>query len=167
VLTEEPAQEMDRLETIYLKRFQRAARREQSGRAAILDKMRSAFQHAGAWDLMRKEVPAADYTHKGDPLKIDCGYQPNGVVKFFHAVSLATSVDTAKVLAFSYPQIREGVARINQAKTELTAVIEPNLPHADEAIAFALDTLVRSSILVATTDELTGLAQLAGRDLHV
>ena len=55
--------------------------------------MREAFEQAGVWKhkQMRKRIAVAEYTHPGDPLKIDCGYRPNGEVKLFHAVSLAST----------------------------------------------------------------------------
>jgi hypothetical protein len=167
LLTETPEREMSRLESIYLKRFPRSSRREPAGRGAIVDQMRAAFQQSGAWDLMHKDIPVAEYTHRGDPLKIDCGYQPNGVVKFFHAVSLTTNPDAAKVLAFSYPQVREGVARVNHVTSELTAIIEPSLSRADAEISFALETLASGSILIATTEDLPDIARRASRDMKL
>ena len=50
---------------------------------------------------MRKQIAAADYTKPGDPLRIDCGYRPNGEVRMFQAVSLETDAVDAKLLAFS------------------------------------------------------------------
>ena len=43
----------------------------------------------------------------------------------FQAVSLEGDVEAAKGLAFSAPQLREGVGRVEAAKLELTAVVEP------------------------------------------
>ena len=71
------------------------------GRAAIQARMRAEFEHAGVWDLMRKSIAASEYTRPGDPLRIDAGYRPNGIVRMFHAVSLEAGVEMAKVLAFS------------------------------------------------------------------
>ncbi len=51
-----------------------------------------------------EEISGAEYTRSGDPLKIDCGYSPNGTVKLFHAVTLQSDVNAAKVLAFSFPR---------------------------------------------------------------
>ncbi|MFB3915144.1 MAG: DUF3037 domain-containing protein [Terriglobales bacterium] len=167
VLTDSPQQEIGRLAGIYLESKRRTVGRENTGRGLILEKMRDAFEQAGVWQLMRKKVAVAPFTHKGDPLKLDCGYRPNGVIKFFHAVSLASDVDAAKVLAFSYPQIREGIARLEHAKTELTAVVENNLDRNDEQIAFALETFERNSILVAPTADLPRLAEVARRELRV
>src|SRR5919198_847386 len=110
------------------------------------------------------QLSAAKYTHPGDPLKIDCGYRPNGELKLFHAVSLATDVDAAKVLAFSYPQIREGIARVEKITTSLTALVEDDLDRTDEPIAFALDTLARSHIAVAPQAELPRVAEVARQE---
>ncbi len=88
--------------------------------------LRTHFEQARVWDLLRRRIPAADYTRPGDSLKIDCGYRPNGVVRMFHAVSLTTDSELAKVLAFSAPLLRAGVARVENAELELTAVVEPD-----------------------------------------
>ena len=112
-LAEDPAQELQLLAQMYLER-RRAGARETSGRQAIVAQMRDTFEQAGVWALMKKKIAAAQYTHKGDPLKIDCGYRPNGVIKMFHAVSLDSDVDAAKVLAFTYP----GYPRRHRARGE-------------------------------------------------
>ncbi len=90
---------------------------------------------------MRKDIAVAQYTRKGDPLKIDCGYRPNGVIHLFHAVSLATDVNSAKVLAFSYSEMREGLQTAEHAMNDLTAITENELDLSDEGVAFALATL--------------------------
>jgi len=167
-LTESPAEELGRLAEMYLERVRRpAGKGAAAGRQAIVQRMRDAFEQAGVWKLMRQRIPVSTYTHPGDPLKIDCGYRPNGEVKLFHAVSLASDVDAAKVLAFSYPQIREGIARLEQAKTALTAVVEDELERNDESIAFAWDTLERSDIKVLPAAELATVAERAKQDLRV
>src|SRR5208337_4032505 len=145
--TESPQKELGELARTYLE-SESHARRAQSGRRVILNAMREAFEHEGVWTLMRTQIAAAQYTHKGDPLKIDCGYRPNGVIKMFQAVSLAAGPDAAKVLAFSYPQIAAGIARVEKASAELTAVVEDDLARSDEAVGFALSTLEMSQIAV-------------------
>jgi hypothetical protein len=167
-LTESPAEELGRLAEMYLERVRRpVGKAAAAGRQVIAQRMREAFEQAGVWKLMRKRIAVAQYTHPGDPLKIDCGYRPNGEVKLFHAVSLASDADAAKVLAFTYPQIREGIARLEQAKTLLTAIVEDDLDRTDELIAFALDTLARNQIAVAAQGELPRLAEVARRELRV
>jgi hypothetical protein len=166
-LTESPELEIGRLAEMYLETRRKAGQREKAGRGAILARMRDMFKSAGVWSLMKKRIAAAQYTHKGDPLKIDCGYRPNGVVRMFHATPLATDVDAAKVLAFSYPQMAEGVARVEGAKAELTAIVEDELDRNDEEVVFAIETMRRSNILVAPVSELEGLAQRARVELKV
>jgi hypothetical protein len=165
-LAANPAEELEALARIYLDR-RRLGKREISGKQAILGEMRSAFESAGVWDLMLKRVRAADYTHKGDPLKIDCGYRPNGVLHMFQAVPLQSDVDTAKVLAFSFPALREGMIRKQNLRSELTAIVETELDRSDEAVAFALAVMERSEIAVATTAELPEFAERARQELRV
>ena len=72
--------------------------------------MRDAFEKTCVWQLpeMRKYISVAQYTRKGEhPLKIDCGYRPEWGLHLFHAVSLATDVNSAEVLAFSYTECVE------------------------------------------------------------
>lgn len=167
-LAASPQEEIGRLAQMYLEPAQRPGKRGiVTGRQLIFHRLRDAFEQAGVWKLMRKKIAAAQYTFKGDPLKLDCGYRPNGEVKLFHAVSLEADVDAAKVLAFSYPQIAEGIARLEKAKASLTAIVEDSLDRSDEPIAFALEMLERSKIAVAAQSELPRVAEVARRELRV
>ena len=64
---------------------------------------------------MRKRIAASQYTRPGDPLKVDCGYRPNGVIRMFQAVSLEGDLEAAKVLAFAADKLRAGVQRVEGA----------------------------------------------------
>ncbi len=146
-----------------------------SGRAAIQARMRSEFEHAGVWDLLRKRIAAAEYTRRGDPLRIDLGYRPNGVIRMFHAVSLEPGVEMAKVLAFSAPGLRAGVERVEKAELELTAVVEPAARlgatgEDAERLAlyrFGVETMEEHRIRVLTTADLGRVAETARRELRV
>ena len=146
-----------------------------SGRAAIQARMRTEFERAGVWDLLRKRIAAADYTRPGDPLRIDVGYRPNGMVRMFHAVSLEPGAEMAKVLAFSAAGLRTGVERVEKASLELTAVIEPaaRLGAADEEperlemYRFGVETMEEHQIRVLTTSDLGRVAETARRELRV
>ena len=166
-LAADPAQEIEALAKMYLEAPKRRVARAEAGRQAILGRMKRAFEQAGVWGLMRKAIPAARYTHAGDPLRIDCGYRPNGEVRLFHAVSLGTDADAAKVLAFSYPQIAAGIEREETARAELTAVVEDELERRDEGVEFGLAVLEESRIRVARTGELAGIAERARVELGV
>lgn len=166
-----------------------------SGRAAIQAEMRREFEHARVWDLMRKRIAASDYTRPGDPLRIDVGYKPNGLIRMFHAVSLdptgiaatgiATGIEMAKVLAFSVSALRAGVERVEKAELELTAIIEPaaklgaaprNGGDSDAGDAdsdrlalyrFGVETMEEHRIRVLTTSDLGRVAETARRELRV
>jgi Protein of unknown function (DUF3037) len=164
-LAESPAAEADELARLYLERPRRRGPRPLSMRQAIFRKMRSEFESAGVWPLMWQNVPVARYTSGGDPLKIDCGYSPNGTVKLFHAVALAGDVNLAKALAFTFPQLREGIRRIEGKQALLTAVVEDGLPVDDEAANFARETLEQHAIHIAPAAEMPRLAAAAAREL--
>ncbi len=174
-LAENLATEMELLLKLYVEPVKVPRLRTKTGRAAIAGAMRTEFERAGVWAMMRKRIAAAEYTRAGDPLRIDCGYRPNGVVKMFQAVSLAGDVETAKVLAYSAPQLRDGVVRIEGAKLELTAVVEPlraingeSSEDGDESIEryrFGVETMERQEIRVVTLNDLARAAATAQREL--
>ncbi len=85
---------MEELMRLYVEPPPRERVSRLSGRAAIQARMRSEFERAGVWDLLRKRIAAAEYTRPGDPLRIDVGYRPNGLVRMFHAVSLDPRIDS-------------------------------------------------------------------------
>ena len=175
-LAENLPAEMDQLMRLYVEPRRAKARAALSGRSAIVRSMRTHFEHARVWDLMRRRIDASAYTRPGDPLKIDCGYRPNGQVRMFHAVSLAGDLDLAKVLAFSAPLLREGVQRVENAVLELTAIVEP-LRNGDGEVSgdadhvaqyrFGVDTLEASRIRVLTVHDLERVAETARRELRV
>lgn len=166
-LTLNPAEELESLAKTYLLPAPlRAGKRAPSARQRILTVMRDAFEGEGVWKMMFKEIPAAKYTHAGDPLKIDCAYNAgDGVLKMFQAVSLSSDVDAAKVLAFSYPEMAAGLARGEKVEASLTAVVEDSLDRSDEAILFALAMMERSRIAVASVGEMPKLAEAARMEL--
>jgi hypothetical protein len=169
VLAQDPAAELDKLSQIYLRRLRRAPASRTSGeRTRLVRQLRSAFEAAGVWALMRKKIAASEFGTKGDPLKIDCGYKPNGTIRMFHALALPDASETdahsAKALAFSYPAMRAGIAQIWQSESELTAIIE--YPAQDnERAAFALDVLAQAHIRIATPRDLPALAEQARTEL--
>jgi hypothetical protein len=146
-----------------------------SGRAAIHMRMRAEFERAGVWDLMRKRIAASTYTRPGDPLRIDAGYRPNGVIRMFHAVALEPGVEMAKVLAFSAAELRAGVERVEKASLELTAIVEPAAkvgvtdeePEKLALYRFGVETMEEHQIRVLTTADLGRVAATAQRELHV
>jgi hypothetical protein len=166
---------MEELMRLYVEPPARARVQRLSGRAAIQAKMRGEFEQAGVWELLRKRIAVSDYTRPGDPLRIDVGYRPNGVIRMFHAVSLEPGLEMAKVLAFSAKGLRAGVERMEKAQLELTAVIEPAAklgatdeePERLEMYRFGVETMEEHQIRVLTTSDLGRVAETARRELHV
>jgi DUF3037 family protein len=166
---------MEELMRLYVDAPKRERAERLSGRAAIHSKMRTEFEHAGVWDLLRKRIAASEYTRPGDPLRIDAGYRPNGMIRMFQAVSLEPGVEMAKVLAFSVEGLRTGVERVEKAQLELTAVVEPAAkvgaieeePDRVAMYRFGVETMEEQGIRVLTTSDLGRVAETARRELHV
>jgi len=175
-LAENAAAELDRLMQLYVEPRKLKGRAAVSGRQAIARQMRTAFEHARVWDLMRHRIAASAYTRPGDSLKLDCGYRPNGLVRMFHAVSLETDVELAKVLAFSATALRAGVERVEKAEMELTAIVEPlrngqgEVTVGDDFVdqyRFGVETMEAAQLRVLTVRDLERVAATAQRELRV
>jgi hypothetical protein len=166
---------MEELMRLYVEPLRRERIPRLRGRAAIQATMRGEFERAGVWDLLRKQIAARDYTRPGDPLRIDLGYRPNGLIRMFHAVSLEPGVEMAKVLAFSAGSLRTGVERVEKAALELTAVIEPaaKIGATDEdserleMYRFGVETMEEHQIRVLTSSDMGRIADAARRELRV
>ena len=93
----------------------------------------------------------------------------------FHAVSLDGETELAKVLAFTMPALREGVARVESATLQLTAIVEPlTQVRRDEddgdklaEYRFAIETMEAQEIRVMTTTDLPRIAETAQREFKI
>jgi hypothetical protein len=172
-LAESLPAELEQLMKMYVEPLKVKVERKRTGRAAIAGAMRTEFERAGVWGLMRKRIAASLYTRAGDPMKIDCGYRPNGVIRMFQAVSLEGDVEAAKGLAYSAPQLMEGVARVEAARLELTAIVEPLRAVSDtedeamERYRFGVEAMERQQIRVVTMSDLARVAETARAELRV
>jgi hypothetical protein len=172
-LAESMPAELEQLMRMYVEPLKVKAERKRTGRAAIAGAMRTEFERAGVWGLMRKRIAASLYTRTGDPMKIDCGYRPNGVIRMFQAVSLEGDVEAAKGLAYSAPQLIEGVQRVESARLELTAIVEPLRAVSDmedeamERYRFGVEAMERQEIRVVTLSDLARVAETARVELRV
>jgi hypothetical protein len=179
-LAESLPAEMEQLMRMYVEPLKVKVERKRTGRAAIAGAMRTEFERAGVWGLMRKRIAASVYTRAGDPMKIDCGYRAaseraaaGGVVRMFQAVSLDGDVEAAKGLAYSAPQLIEGVHRVENARLELTAVVEPLRAISDiedeamERYRFGVEAMERQEIRVVTLGDLARVAETARMELRI
>jgi hypothetical protein len=164
--------EMEQLMQLYVEPVKEKVVRRRSGRAGIVGAMRNEFERAGVWALMRKRIAASQYTRPGDPLKLDCGYRPNGVIKMFQAVSLEGDLEAAKVLAFSVEKLRQGVRRVENASLDLAAIVEPvsgvtGGSEAQDRYRFGVETMEEQGLRVLTVNDLARVAETARRELRV
>ncbi len=168
-LAETMAAEMDRLMSLYVNAAPRTMRAREGSRALLVLAMRRAFEGSGVWALLRKEIRAAEYTRAGDPLRIDCGYRPNGRILMFQAVTLQGDMDGAKVLAYAARDLSAGVRAKEGATLELTAIVPPLRQDGEEQerYRFAVETMERESIRVMTTNDLRRIAETAAQELRV
>jgi len=172
-LAESLPAEIEQLMKMYVEPLKVKTERKRTGRAAIAGAMRTEFERAGVWGLMRKRIAASLYTRAGDPMKIDCGYRPNGVIRMFQAVSLEGDVEAAKGLAYSAPQLMEGVERVEAARLELTAIVEPLRAVSDtedeamERYRFGVEAMERQEIRVVTLNDLARVTETARIELRV
>ncbi len=176
-LAESLPAEIEQLMKMYVEPLKVKVERKRTGRAAITGAMRTEFERAGVWGLMRKRIAAAAYTRAGDPMRIDCGYRvaaTEGVIRMFQAVSLEGDVEAAKGLAYSAPQLREGVERVEMARLELTAVVEPLRAVSDavddeamERYRFGVEAMEHEAIRVVTLSDLARVAETARMELRV
>jgi len=172
-LAESLPAEIEQLMKMYVEPLKVKTERKRTGRTAITGAMRTEFERAGVWGVMRKRIAASLYTRAGDPMKIDCGYRPNGVIRMFQAVSLEGDVEAAKGLAYSAPQLAEGVQRVEGARLELTAIVEPLRTVSDmedeamERYRFGVEAMERQEIRVVTLSDLARVAETARMELRV
>jgi Protein of unknown function (DUF3037) len=172
-LAESLPAELEQLMRMYVEPLKVKIDRKRTGRAAIAGAMRTEFERAGVWGLMRKRIAASLYTRAGDPMKIDCGYRPNGMIRMFQAVSLEGDVEAAKGLAYSAPQLIEGVQRVEAARLELTAIVEPLRAVSDtedeamERYRFGVEAMERQEIRVVTLSDLARVAETARMELRI
>ena len=170
-LAESIPAELENLTSIYIDTLKAKTVRQRTGRAAIVATMRAEFEKARVWAMMRKRIDASLYTRAGDPMRIDCGYRPNGVIRMFQAVSLENDVEMAKGLAYSAPRLMEGVQRVESAALELTAIVEPlREVEGDESVdryRFGVETMEQAKIRVLTVNDLARVAETARIELKI
>jgi len=167
VMTDDPVKEMEILASMYLVPMDRGDRPHlRTGRAAIIQTMKEAFQGARVLELMQTNMDVVKYTGLGDPFRIDFGYRVGTAVKMFHAVSLAANLDQALALAYRYSRIEAGM-RQEQMQASLTAVVDQEMSVREEKTRFAVSKLEENSVRVRTVAEMAPIAAEVRMELRV
>jgi hypothetical protein len=175
VLTDSMEDEIALLTNQYLVRLERTSdanpgnRTGQSevGRAYILRKMQEAFSAYGVSNFLQKDIPVSDYTFKHDQQKIDFAYRSYAAntYRMFHAVSLVHNLDRAKLLAYSWPDIRERVTR--DGSPELYGIVENPKYCQSEPSQAALAFMESKSVIVKPISAMAELAATAAAELRL
>jgi hypothetical protein len=128
-------------------------------RLRIKQRLTAALVRAGVWEHLEKRIPAAPWTHQGDPFAFDFGYRPlqvegrpNGHVKFVHALSQRRDTALAKVLAYTMEHVRR------REPAELTAVVEDPTETPDEATRSTRHILQEAQIALCPIAQLDSFA---------
>ncbi|MGZ4787749.1 MAG: DUF3037 domain-containing protein [Terriglobales bacterium] len=164
VLTNSMTDEIELLANQYLKpRSWEKGATEEETRSAILAEMRNCFENAEVWNLMDKRLPVAEFTRRGDTLKLDCGYvdRANSIYRVFHAVPLVKDCNVAKALAYSWPMIRDGMAAKQKLSCDMRVIVSNNLDRNDEAVMFGLETMERAGLITAQLSQVPEFAEQA------
>jgi hypothetical protein len=168
IRTEDPVREIELLTSQHLGIVERGdgPPRSRTGRRAIVYSMNEAFSTAGVLELLQTDMDMGKYLGRQDPFRMDFGYRVGGVVKMFHAVSMATNVDQALALLCRYGEIEAGM-RQEQLGALLTAVVDLGLSLQEERSQFALDKLRQHSIGVRTLRDMTDIANEVRADFRM
>ena len=151
VLTEDFDAELARLfETLAAPPQPVRARTEQRAdtASAIRKQANSIFASAGILKKMRP-ARAAEWTYRGDPMRLDFTFGSNGSRGFAQALALNRDPAQAKALAFTSARIR---ARI--AKATFTAITDAEPRPAVERHAFVQDVLAEQKIEIVPLSRL-------------
>jgi hypothetical protein len=133
-------------------------RRELGGRQRIVTHIKDELESAGVLPFMIRDMPVAEFTRPGDPMKLDFGYSVEGSFKFLQAISLNQRVEAGMILAARFPQIAAGMQDKKGVKAWLTAVVDDDLPRRDE-VQFAIDMMQESGIVVAPESKVPDIAE--------
>jgi hypothetical protein len=99
------------------------------GRIYLQKQMRSAFDDFGVWERLEKKFAINKFMLKDDSYTVDCAYldQRTGTLRMFDAVSLVTTLDSARILSLSWSKIKNGIQEEQRRNSELFAVVEDGI----------------------------------------
>ncbi|HEV2349704.1 MAG TPA: DUF3037 domain-containing protein [Terriglobia bacterium] len=135
-------------------------------RLRVKQRLTAALSEAGVWERLEKRIPAAPWTHSGDPFTFDYGYKPlrvegkpNGHVSFIHALSLKRDAELAKVLVYSLERVRR------KEGAQLTAVVEAPAAAGDKVAGLSQRILTEGDIKLWPVARAAELAQIVRHEL--
>jgi len=106
-------------------------------------RMADVFRRRRIIGKLEHRVPVEEFTHPGDPLKLDYGYRYNGTRGYLHAIALDRDVSQSKVLAYTAESIRARVP-----KSIFTAVTNAEPSPENSRHRFIVETLRAQEISI-------------------
>jgi hypothetical protein len=138
----------------------------QNTRWRIKQKLTAAFVRVGVWERLDKRIRASTWTHPSDAFTFDYGYrssqaggQPNGHLKFVHALSQKRDARLAKELVYTLDHVRR------KEPAELAAVVE-DVPESDPEAAYTRRILEEGDISIRFLSRLEDYAQSVRREIE-
>lgn len=145
---------------------QPAAAPAEDQRLYIKQRLTGALKSANVWEKLEKRVPAAPWTHPGDPFRLDYAYRPlfvegkpNGHIRFLHALSLQRDTKLAKVLVYTIEHVRR------KEPADLTAVVEGLPGRGDKAAGLSRRILEEGGALIRPLAEAEVIARTLRSEL--
>ncbi len=163
VLSGDPEAELDRIfreQVEPLREFRRGPA-EIRTRSDLRSQAADFFRNEKILRWMERGVRVAEFTYRGDPMRIDFSYRRNGTRGFVHSVALARDPSQAKLLAFTANAIRE---RVKHA--EFLAVTERVPVRTNTRDAFISEVFKDNDIRMVPLPELRKWAHDVAPALH-
>lgn len=117
-------------------------------------RMADVFQRRRILGKLEHRVPVEEFTHPGDPLKLDYAYRYNGTRGYLHAIALDRDVSQSKVLAYTAESIRARVP-----KSIFTAVTNAEPSPENSRHRFIVETLRAQDISILPLGQIEQFAE--------
>jgi hypothetical protein len=120
----------------------------------IRARMEDVFKRRQIFRRMEHRVPIEQFTHAGDPFKLDYSYRYNGTRGYLHAIALDRDASQAKVLAYTASSIHRQVSN-----AVFTAVTDAAPDSANPRHRFIAQTLADGNIAVLPLSQIERFAE--------
>jgi hypothetical protein len=170
-LTEDPAKELKELaasliDTQWTRESLKQPKAQRTvGRKWLHSGMTTAFQEAGVWEFIDKDVAASPYTNAADDFTIDFGYVSGNELKLFHAVSLIDVGQETRMFPLRVAKIVSTMPTLRRETPKFTAIVEDNFEEQDKDVKSVIAFMQAEAIRVARLQEMPGIAREAQVDL--
>jgi hypothetical protein len=121
-------------------------------------KLNDVFRRHRLLEKLVQNVPIEGFTHPGDPMRLDYGYQ-NPARGFIQTISLRRDVQQAKILAHTCIHARDSEAKI-------TAITEEEIADSNPNHRFVEKLFATQEIDIVPMNRVEGFAEKLRLSLH-